>query len=157
VNVLFLDIDGVLHPNGTVTLELDGSISAVGAFRWLHSLDAVLQDFPNTEVVLHSSWRLLWETDVELKANLPESLAKRIRGVTSREVMSRYASIEAYCAEHGVTQFCILDDEAAAFPDRLAGLVVCDQIGISSPQTQAELKAALAELATPAVGREQNY
>jgi HAD domain in Swiss Army Knife RNA repair proteins len=147
VNVLFLDIDGVLHPNGTVTLEPDGSISAVGAFRWLQSFDAVLQDFPDTEVVLHSSWHLLWETDIELKSNLPKSLAERIRGTTPRTVLSRYASIEAYCAEHGVTQFCIIDDERATFPAGLSGLVVCDQVlGISSPQTQAELRAALAEL-----------
>ena len=147
MKVLFLAIDGVLHRNGTVTLEPDGSISAVGAFRWLQSLDAVLQDFPDIEVVLHSSWRLLWETDVELKANLPESLANGIRGTTPRTVMSRYASIEAYCTEHGVTKFCVIDDERAAFPERLAGLVVCDQVmGISSPQTQAELRAALVEL-----------
>jgi hypothetical protein len=144
VNNLFLDVDGVLHPNDTVTLEPNGSISA---FRWLESLDAVLQYFPDTEVVLHSSWRLLWEMDVKLKANLPGSLANGIRGTTPRTVMSRYASIEAYCTEHGVTQLCIIDDERAAFPAGLSGLVVCDQVmGISSPQTQAELRAALAEL-----------
>lgn len=145
MNVLFLDIDGVLHPNGAVTLEPDGSISAVGAFRCLQSLDAVLLDFPDTEVVLHSSLRLLWEMDVELKANLPESLANGISGTTPRTVMSRYASIEAYCTEHGVTKFCVIEDERAAFPDRLADLVVCDQAGISSPQTQAELSTTLAE------------
>ena len=72
MKILFLDIDGVLHPNGTVTLGPNGGISTNRAFRWLRYLDEVLQDFPDTELVLHSSWRLLWETDLELKANLPE-------------------------------------------------------------------------------------
>ena len=152
MKILFLDIDGVLHPNCTVAVEPSGSISAIGAFRWLRSLDEVLQDFPDVELVLHSSWRLVWETDIELKENLPESLASKIRGVTPRTVMSRYASIEAYCTEHAVTQVCIIDDESAAFPAGLTGLVVCDQAqGISSPETRAKLRAALTALSPAAL------
>lgn len=145
--VLFLDIDGVLHPNGTVSVLPDGSVSGPGAFRWISIFESHMQAHPDVSVVVHSSWRLLWETDQELKNQFPEILAERIIGATPRLVMGRYASIQAYCAGQKIQRHVILDDEPHAFPEGLPELVVCDAtLGISSRRTGLALFRALAEL-----------
>ncbi len=145
--ILFLDIDGVLHPNGTVNLLADGSVSGPGAFRWIDRFENRMQEHPDVSVVVHSTWRLLWETDQELKTQFPAILAKRIIGVTPRDVMGRFASIQAYCSSHKVQRYVILDDEPAAFPAGLPELVVGDAaLGISESCTGAALSRALARL-----------
>ncbi|GAB3644919.1 HAD domain-containing protein [Ramlibacter alkalitolerans] len=148
---LFIDVDGVFHRPGTVSFNEDGTVSGEGAFQWLPHLLAVLEDFPDVRVLVHSSWRMSWETDEQLKAVLPPALASRVAGATPRELASRFASIQAYCECEQVEHFVILDDEPSAYPVGLEQLVVCDpQAGLSDTAVQERLRRALAR-ALPAV------
>jgi hypothetical protein len=147
--VLFLDLDGTLHPNGTVRLLPDGEVDTTGAFMWARILLELLSEFPAVDVVLHSTWRFVWEHDEELLRHLPGELAKRVVGCTPRSVVGRHQSIEAYCRTSGTKQFIVLDDEPSAYPTGLAELVVADpQQGISAPHVRSALAVALARISS---------
>lgn len=150
MKVLFCDLDGVLHPTGAVSME-GGVLSAIGAFRWLNVLIDTLKDFPDVALVIHSTWRLKWETDEELKATFPSWLANRMLATTPRDKASRFASIQAYCAANAVDRFVIIDDEPDVFPPGLTELVICDpKCGLSDPDTEATLYTALKALSLTA-------
>lgn len=69
---LFLDFDGVLHPENAYESAL---------FCRMASLETVLRDFSEVEIVISSTWRLRRSLP-ELKAYLSVELAGRVVGVT---------------------------------------------------------------------------
>lgn len=103
----------------------------------------MLDELPEVVVVLHSSWRNLFETDDELRTVLPPGLASRVVACTPREVASRYASIQAYVARYGVQRYVIVDDEVAAFPEGVENLVVVPAAGLDDPDTIDSIRRAL--------------
>jgi hypothetical protein len=115
---VFIDFDGVFHPLGACTwLDDEQSYHFVKPFRWWPEFLAALKPLHNeVSLVVHSTWRLLWESDAEIKALMPPEMAKYIRGCTPRDVMGRLARIEAYVPQNKVDRFVIIDDEAQAFP-----------------------------------------
>jgi hypothetical protein len=137
---LFADFDGVMHPAGAVSWE-NGALSAVSPFRWWPELRDALRPLPyHVNLVVHSTWRLMWEKNEELFAVLPADMALRVVDTTPREVSGRQQSIEAYCKLHGITQFVVLDDEPQAFSEGWSPLVVCDpNKGVSDEEIQAEV------------------
>lgn len=70
--ILFLDIDGVLHPDPPQPDQ---------RLRSLPRLVAILQDFPQVEVVISSLWREKLTLD-QLRGLFPEDLRDRIIDVT---------------------------------------------------------------------------
>ena len=70
--ILFLDIDGVLHPDPPQPDQ---------RLRSLSCLIAVLRDFPLVEVVISSLWREHLLLD-QLRELFPADLRERIIGVT---------------------------------------------------------------------------
>ncbi len=70
--ILFLDIDGVLHPDPP---QLDQR------FRSLPRLVAALRDFPTVEIVISSLWREQLCLD-EIRQFFPDDIAARIIGTT---------------------------------------------------------------------------
>lgn len=72
MTILFLDIDGVLHPDPPQPDQ---------CLRSLPRLVAVLKDFPEVEVVISSLWRERLSLD-ELREIFPADLRDRIIGVT---------------------------------------------------------------------------
>ena len=70
--ILFLDIDGVLHPDPPQPDQ---------RLRSLPRLVAVLQDFPLVEIVISSLWREHLSLD-QLRELFPLDLRKRIIDVT---------------------------------------------------------------------------
>ncbi len=70
--ILFLDIDGVLHPDPPQTDQ---------RLRSLPRLVAILQDFPQVEVVISSLWREHLSLD-QLRELFPLDLRERIIDVT---------------------------------------------------------------------------
>lgn len=126
-NVIFLDFDGVLHPVGSCVWDADKQqMQAQGAFRWWPILhDLLLQSPVPVELVVHSTWRLMWETDEELLALLPPAMRPYVRGVTDRSCMGREASIVHYVAHNRVDNFVVVDDEPAAFAPDYAPLIAC--------------------------------
>lgn len=72
--VLFLDIDGVLHPgNGIET----------GLLCRAKALEEALSDL-NVRIVVSSSWRFHMEID-EILCQLPTDIARRVVGVTGTD------------------------------------------------------------------------
>lgn len=71
--ILFLDFDGVLHP--------DPCFDRSQQFCCLPRLENVLCDFPHVNVVVSSSWRETRTID-QLRSFFPPSLTYRIIGVT---------------------------------------------------------------------------
>jgi len=55
--VLFLDFDGVLHPDAVFMTQNGPTLRAEGSlFMWSDLLVEALEDFPHVQVVLSTSW-----------------------------------------------------------------------------------------------------
>ncbi|MDP2370318.1 HAD domain-containing protein [Rhodoferax sp.] len=74
--ILFLDFDGVLHP------QYEGQAVPVDvAFCNLSRFEAVMRDFPHVEIVISSTWREQFDLD-NLRARFAPDIAARITGTT---------------------------------------------------------------------------
>ena len=75
--ILFLDFDGVLHPEPCTKKEL---------FQSLHLVEAILRDFPRVEIVVSSAWRLDYKYEHEcvpqMRKHFSSDIAPRVIGVT---------------------------------------------------------------------------
>lgn len=75
--VLFLDFDGVLHPETALIKD---------ALLRLPLVEEILREFPAVEIVISSAWRLDWAEEAEAVANLRRhfspDIAQRVVGVT---------------------------------------------------------------------------
>jgi hypothetical protein len=92
--VLFLDFDGVLHPN----------LAAEGQMFSRAPLLAQALEGLHVDIVVSSSWRFQWEL-AHLRALLPAALQAKVRGVTGPAYVGRHArwhEINAYCLPKGV-------------------------------------------------------
>ena len=135
MKLLFLDFDGVLHPNFCQEehyfSRTDYLLAALDGFA-----DAV-------EVIISSSWRFHWPADVLLQ-KLPASLAPLVVGFTP-EVdpgwHQRYREIHAYLkSRRGHFDWRALDDAYSEFPKNCAELIRCDgRIGLDD-LTAAQLR-----------------
>lgn len=156
--ILFLDFDGVLHPqlrpqdylarfpglSGMQPLP-----AADGLFSRLPVLWRVLREHPGIEVVFSTSWRERHDFD-QLVAKATrgggEDLAHRFVGVLPViEIRSaddlpnlRYREILRYLQEQGreAEPWLALDDDAALFPAGCPNLVMCEQ-GLSEREADA--------------------
>lgn len=148
--VMFLDLDGVAHAVGDSRIDDLGSLVGENMFRWVHILDDILREYPEVDVVVHSSWRVYWPTLESLSALLPPSLARRVTAITDPDIMGRHNSIQRYLEQHPrVVSHVIVDDERGAFPPGLPQLVLCDsKAGLSDPATARRLRKALATART---------
>lgn len=145
--VLFIDIDGVAHPQGASWVTPLGKLDGDRLFRWAPQLVQLLKELPNVDVVVHSSWRLLFETDDEVRAFMPSALAARVVACTPRDVVDRHESILEYVKREGVARYAIVDDEPKWFPMGLPGLIVCSpKTGLSRRAKVSAVREALEEL-----------
>jgi hypothetical protein len=125
--LLFLDFDGVLHPNCSSRADL---------FCRVPALIASIAPF-EVGVVISSSWRLhrslRW-----IKSQFPPTLAKRIIGTTGKPVAgtyARWAEITAYLDEHPAPDWRALDDFDFEFPPDCRELICCEgRRGCRRPQ-----------------------
>lgn len=149
-HAIFLDFDGVMHPVGSCVWNADEqAMNAVEPFRWWPALEAVLASSPvPIGVVVHSTWRLMWETDEEILQWLPPTMRSYVVGTTDRNHIGREKSIMAYVNDHGVANSIILDDEPKAFAAGLSNLIVCnDQLGVSDTRVLEQISEHLARWA----------
>lgn len=122
--ILFLDLDGVMHPFNQTDL-----------FCREEHLARVLRDFPGVEVVISSSWRETHTLKTMLTFFLTD-LRSRIVGVTPvieiRDAVDvpgvRLREINKYLVDTGNQhrRWVALDDAPELFPPRCAELVLCD-------------------------------
>jgi hypothetical protein len=121
MKLIFLDFDGVLHPNFCQEGEY---------FSRTGCLIEALEGFADrVEVIISSSWRFHWPADVLLQ-KLPAALAPLVVGFTP-EVdpgrHQRYREIHAYLKyRRGHVDWRALDDAETEFPKGCAELIRCD-------------------------------
>lgn len=161
---VFLDIDGVLHPDAAMYHARRGiymcPVEAPGhvLFEWLHILDEALQPYPQVRLVLSSSWCIRPGYSATLK-RFPAKLRKRFvggtfhwryHGVNAVEMekfldMPRGMQILQDVERRQPLQWLALDDSAEGWPEwALDNLIRCDGCtGLSSPSVQAELSEKL--------------
>lgn len=134
---LFLDFDGVLQPGPGIPSQLSAPDTH---FSWLPVLARVLRPYGDVSVVVHSSWRHVYN-DEELR-NILDMLGDSVVGATRRD-LGRYESILAWLEENPVHQsYRILDDDVTEFPDPPPSeLIICDpSVGLKCPALQAALQ-----------------
>ena len=160
--ILFLDFDGVLHPdaayktaNGHLELRAEGAF-----FMWVPYLVDVLADFPKVRIVLSTSWVRQLSFN-RARRYLPAQLSDRVIGATYHSAMarqmdgfavanpwdasSRYQQIARYVERAKISNWLALDDDDEGWPDAERNRLVCTDPsrGLSNPQTISQLRSAL--------------
>ncbi len=156
--ILFLDFDGVLHPDAVYLTRHGVELRAEGElFMWAPILEKLLDDCPHIKVVLSTSWaRELGFS--KAKKRLPESIRARVIGATWHsgeatgwpdqikwDVLSRFEQIMRYCGRARVTDWLALDDDDRGWPDdQRHHLLYCDPntglAGLDYDATRAALR-----------------
>jgi hypothetical protein len=147
--ILFLDIDGVLHPR-----PIPGRPGQTDLFSALHLLEDVLRQVPDVEVVISSSWREHYPLD-EMREFFSEDLRERIVGVTPRPPLAagpgelsdypRHAECAEWMAQRGPAgmTWLAIDDAREEFAPNCGQLLLVDgSVGLT-PASAAELLARL--------------
>lgn len=160
--ILFLDFDGVLHPDAAYmgtngpALRGDGSL-----FMWAELLADALAEHPRVQIVLSTSWvrRLPFE---QVRDYLPPSLRERVVGSTWHHIQhnpefsrdlpfsywqdaTRYQQIRRWVSVYRVGQWCAIDDDGDGWADAdRERLVLTDGArGLSDPAALARLAELL--------------
>lgn len=155
--VLFLDYDGVLHPDEAyhtkrgVVLRCDGH----DLFEHAQLLADLLDPYPHVKIVLSTSWvfQLGFST---AKARLPAALQAKIKGATFHSqfeerhlwtYFTRHKQISTYVIRHRLTDWIALDDDDDQWPDEERHRLVHTNEwgGIGDRAAQDELIAKLAK------------
>lgn len=162
--ILFLDFDGVLHPDevylirGRPVLQAEGEL-----FMWAPLLVDVLADFPEVRIVLSTSWAR------DLRFNrarqwLPEPLRARVIGSTWHSAMAenlegfghlrltwydratRYQQIRRYVDRARLADWLAIDDQPSGWAesDRDKLIETDGDMGLSEPAVRERLAARLA-------------
>ncbi|MDP2034560.1 MAG: HAD domain-containing protein [Polaromonas sp.] len=154
--ILFLDVDGVLHPDPAPTRHY---------FCRLPLLEEILMDFSKVQIVISSVWRLDWAAESDqiegMKEHFSLALKNRIVGVTPdhRQTSTSRApeGLADYLREwecmdwlrtHRLpgTLFLILDDRPWLFRPNNPHLMVVDCDDGLLPDNEAELRSRLARM-----------
>lgn len=126
MTILFLDFDGVLHPDEAyfyrgkgVVLRADGH----NLFEYSELLADALKGHQDVRIVLSTSW--VWALSFnEAKARLPEELQCRVKGSTWHssqnryewQTLTRYQQILQYVNRHKLTDWLAIDNDAEGWP-----------------------------------------
>lgn len=123
----------------------EGCFGSNGLWQRAESLIQLLRDFPEVDVVVHSTWRHEISLD-DIKSHMPFGLAERIVGLTPKQPYERLGSIREYRAQYSIERFVIVDDSIGEFPKGLAELLPCGECGLGDPNTLALLRKRLEDL-----------
>lgn len=158
--VLFLDFDGVLHPDCAFRTKRGVELRAPGSLMmYAPALQGILNDFPQVKIALSTSWvRMLGYQ--RARAALPNGLQERTVSATwhsrmratAREGFDLFTRYEQICgAVHraGIRRWIAIDDDPEfSWPIKDERLVRCDsQLGLGSEPTRDELRTKLRLLA----------
>lgn len=157
--ILYLDYDGVLHPEPVYRHPRGGmyfSVDHTGhrLFENAELLVEALAPYPEAAIVLSTSWvRVLSYS--RARAYLPEPLRSRVIGATFHsamnkfefDAMSRGAQVLADATRRSVTNWVALDDDDQGWFGAASNhLVLSDgSQGLSNPKTLDELSLTLGE------------
>ncbi len=158
--ILFLDFDGVLHPNEVthyqkrgIVLECDGHT----LFEHADTLVEILSPYPQVKIVLSTSWVAALGFD-RAKSYLPENLKNRVIGATYHSALSarewwwsmtRYGQIARYVQRHHLLRWIAVDDNDEGWPEDQRNHLVCtnEWAGLGQPAVQLSLTEKLGVMA----------
>jgi hypothetical protein len=144
--IVFLDFDGVLHP--------DPCLDATRLFENAPRLALALFDFPRVMLVLSTAWRQ-GGTFEQLLVLLPEQVRERVIGVTPNFAdFSTAAALIPYRRQAECMRWMLqnrlqdeawlaLDDRASEFTPYCENLIECDPQTGFDDVVSARLRAAL--------------
>lgn len=153
---LFLDFDGVLHPDEVyrvgerIVLRMDG----FNLFEFAEVLSELIAPYSELQIVLSTSWVRQLGFEVA-RAYLPESLQRRVVGATWHETvprgwdkLTRYQQIQRNVATHRHERWLAIDDDCRGWSDEhRSNIVVTDSLlGLGAASAQDELRDKLALL-----------
>lgn len=153
---LYLDYDGVLHPDEVyrvgeqIVLRMDG----FSLFEWGSVLEMLVAPYPRLQIVLSSSWVRVVGFDDAL-ARLPEGVQRRVVDATWHqhaqkgwEYLTRYEQIRRNVESHRHHRWLAIDDDGTGWPDEArANLVLTDSLlGLGAVSAQQELAEKLEAL-----------
>jgi hypothetical protein len=126
---LYLDFDGVLHPNFVDKGQL---------FTHMPELTKALEGKP-LRIVISSSWRF-HENFAYLKSLFAPTIQDQVLGCTGPAHIGkwpRWHEIKKHAATYGVTDWIALDDAFMEFPPECEELILCDgRTGLQDSQIQ---------------------
>ncbi|WP_185219139.1 HAD domain-containing protein [Paraburkholderia dinghuensis] len=144
--VLFLDIDGVLH-RGNAYRTPGGVVSSapgqIELFEYAGVLDELLQPYPAVEIVLSTDWALTLGLEYT-RASLPlATLRDRVSEATYYgnkfhdavwPLLPRGAQVLDYVARRSLTSWLAVDDRTDGFEAHRDRLVHCQsEVGLGDP------------------------
>jgi hypothetical protein len=141
--ILFLDVDGVLHPSSSPADRL---------FENLGRFERLLEQHTQLDVVLSSSWRFDPDLVLRLKAASPFLTTRLVAttGVALPGRWSRYEEIKAHVrAVALVTPWRALDDSVLEFPEGCEELIRCDPERGFDDTVKGAVEAWLGAVASP--------
>jgi DNA-binding CsgD family transcriptional regulator len=146
--LLFLDFDGVLHP------QHEGEPTPVDdQFCHLPRVEAVLRDFPNIEIVISSTWRYQF-TFENLLSHFADDIRPRIIGTTLLYERNHYIhsqrerEIIDWLAASGRTAepWAAIDDSTWQFQEHIGHLIACRWYQGFDDRAEQELRIKLCGL-----------
>ena len=139
-SLLFLDFDGVLHPNRSDPSQ---------HFVHLPRFESVLREFTNVSVVISSTWQDAYSLGA-LRRRFSQDITARIIGGTRSadpdcEVETRYEQIKLFLRHVGrsAESWVALDDAEDEFPARCPQLILCDSKRAFDPEAERRLRERL--------------
>lgn len=161
--VLYLDFDGVLHPDAVFLVRRKVELRAEGElFMWSERLIDALKPHSAIDIVLSTSWVRSIGFDAAKKA-LPQNLRERVIGATWHSMMgagwpdkalwqvrSRYHQIAADLSRRKIEDWLAIDDDTAGWPECHRGNLIetNPQLGLGDDAAISELEKKLARLAS---------
>lgn len=160
---LFLDIDGVLHPDAVFRGKRGLELRAPGhLLMHAHILISALMRYPEVDIVLSTSWVRVFGYDKTL-AKLPQALRERVTGATWHRHMktdsgydpfshmTRFEQIHSHVRRNGIKRWLALDDlhsgEEAWPVEHQDHLILCNSdLGLGDPKVQESLILGLAQV-----------
>ncbi|MGY2491263.1 HAD domain-containing protein [Cupriavidus sp. CP313] len=172
--IVFLDFDGVLHPDAAYLVKGRPELRAAGTlFMWAPILEEALVPYPDARIVLSTSWVRVLKSFSLVRAFLPAALQARVIGATWHSAMarhyegshridaswfselSRYAQIARYISRAGLRDehWLAIDDDSAGWPSELRDhLIETDgALGLACAIAQSELATRLQRMTAKAL------
>lgn len=174
--ILFLDYDGVLHPDAAYLVRGRPELRAEGSlFMWAPILERALAPYPQVKIVLSTSWVRVLNNFTRARGFLPPELQSRVVGATWHSAMarhhegthridarwfnelSRYGQIARYISRADLwsEQWLAIDDDAEGWPVELRDHLIETEgrRGLSCESALSEFSLRLDSMATETIER----
>ena len=152
--ILFLDFDGVLHPESVYRVDGRPTLRGPGTlFEHAQALVDILAPHPDVEIVLSTSWVSVLGFD-RTRSWLHPELDRRVVGATYHNhaktwwhEATRYQQITRYVRLKQPGHWVAVDDDAEGWPDVMNGYLVRTHPtrGLGDEDAQVLLRQRLAD------------